>query len=140
MTKLILRDCFIEVDEVDFSDHVSSVEVTLSKDEIDTTNFSGGGRERQHGLKDDNFVVNFQQNFDTASVDDTLYPLWDDETEFTVTVRPTSEAASDTNPEYSGTCILLEYQPLAGQVGELSETSVTFPSQRDGIARDTGAA
>ena len=138
--KFILRDCFIEVDDVDFSDHVSSVEITLSKDEIDTTNFGGDGRERQHGLKDDNFVINFQQNFAADEVDDTLYPLWDDEDEFVVTVRPTGEAASATNPEYSGTCILLEYQPLAGSVGELSETSVTFPSQRDGIARDTGAA
>lgn len=137
--KLILRDCFIEVDEVDFSDHVSSVEITLSKDEIDTTNFGGQGRERQHGLKDDNFVLNFQQNFDAASVDDTLYPLWDDETEFTVRVRPKSGDKAEDNPEYTGTCILLEYQPLNGEVGSLSETSVTFPSQRDGIARDATA-
>ena len=138
-TKFILRDCFIEVDNVDFSDHVSSVEITLTKDEIDTTNFGGDGRERQHGLKDDSFTINFQQNFAADQVDDTLYPLWDDELEFTVTVRPTSEAKGPANPEYSGDCILLEYQPLAGQVGELSETSVTLPSQRVGIARDAEA-
>lgn len=139
MAKLVLRDCFIEVDEVDFSDHVSSVEINLSKDEVDTTNFGGDGRERQHGLKDDSFVLNFQQDFDSGEVDDTLFPLWDDEDEFDVTVRPTSDSAATDNPEYSGTCILLEYQPLAGSVGELSETSVTFPAQRDGIERDDGS-
>lgn len=137
MAKLVLRDCFISVDGTDFSDHVSSVEITLSKDEIDTTNFGGSGRERTHGLKDDNFVLNFQQDYAAASVDAVLYPLYDLETEFVVIVRPTAAAVGVNNPQYSGTCILLEYQPLSGDVGALSETSVTFPSQRDGIARAT---
>ncbi|WP_119728337.1 hypothetical protein [Thermomonospora amylolytica] len=137
MSKLVLKDCYIEVDGVDFSDHVSSVEVNMTKDEIDTTNFGGSGRERAHGLKDDSFVLNFQQDFDPASVDATLYPLWDQEQEFTVRVRPRAGAVSATNPQYTGTCILLEYQPLNGSVGELSETSVTFPAQRQGITRAT---
>lgn len=137
MAKVVLRDCFIEVDGVNFSDHVSSVTVNLSKDEIDTTNFGGDGRERTHGLKDDSFELNFQQDFDADSVDETLYPLWDEETEFTVVVRPTAAVIGATNPEYSATCILLEYQPLAGAVGELSETSVTMPAQRSGIERAT---
>lgn len=137
MAKLVLRDCYIVVNGVNFSDHCSSVEVNLSKDEVETTNFSGSGRERVAGLKDDNFVINFQQDFAAAQVDATLYPLWNGETEFTVEVRPTSAAASTTNPKYTATCILLEYQPLSGKVGDLSETEVTFPAQRTGIARAT---
>ena len=136
MGKLILRDCFIEVDTVELSDHVSSVEVSLEKDEIDTTNFGGDGRERAHGLKNDSFTLNFQQNYDSASVDATLYPIWDEEEEVVVTVRPKSAAKGDDNPEYSGTCILLSYSPMNGDVGQLSTTSVTFHAQRDGIARD----
>ncbi len=137
MAKLVLRDCFIEVDGVNFSSHVSSVTINLSKDEIDTTNFGGSGRERAHGLKDDSFELTFQQDYDANSVDDTLYPLWDDEEEFVVKVRPRSSATSTNNPEYSATCILLEYTPLAGDVGDLSTTDVTFPAQRQGIARAT---
>lgn len=137
MSKIILKNCFIEVDGVNFSSHTSEVEINLTKDEIDTTNFGGAGRERAHGLKDDSFTINFQQDFDPASVDATLYPLWDSEAEFEVKVRPTSQPVSATNPEYTATCILLEYQPLAGSVGELSETSVTFPAQREGIQRTT---
>lgn len=137
MAKLVLRDCFIEVNGVDFSSHVSSVTVNLVKDEIDTTNFGGDGRERAHGLKDDSFELNFQQDFAAGEVDATLYPLWDLETEFVVKVRPRASATSVTNPLYSATCILLEYQPLAGDVGDLSETEVTFPAQRNGIVRAT---
>ena len=139
MAKLILKDCFIEVDNTELSDHVSSVEVQLSKQEIDTTNLGGDGRERAHGLKDDSFTLNFQQNYDAGSVDDVLYPLWDQEEEFTVTVRPKATAVSADNPEYSGTCILLSYSPVSGDVGALSTTSVTFHAQREGITRVTAS-
>ncbi|HSE46461.1 MAG TPA: hypothetical protein VLA89_14135 [Gemmatimonadales bacterium] len=138
MAKLVLRDCYIEVNGVDFSAHVSSVTINLSKDEIDTTNFGGDGRERAHGLKDDSFEVTFQQDFDAGSVDDVLYPLWDEETQFDVVVRPRgSSPVSSSNPSYSAECILLEYTPLAGDVGDLSTTDVTFPAQRLGIVRAT---
>jgi hypothetical protein len=137
MAKIVLKNCKIEVAGVDFSDHVSQVEIQLKKQSIDTTNFSGGGKEQIAGLKDDEFTVSFQQDFAPGEVDAVLYPLYDLETEFTVKVRPTSSAISASNPEYSGTCILLEYSPLAGKVGDLSDTKVKFPTQRSGIARAT---
>lgn len=137
MGKIVLRDCTITVNGVDLSDHVSSVEVNFVKDEVETTNFSGQGRERIAGLKDDSFVVTFQQDYAAGEVDQTLFPLYNNENEFTVVVKPTAAAVSATNPSYTGTCILLEYQPLSGSVGDLSETEVTFPSQRTGIARAT---
>lgn len=137
MAKLVLKNPVITVNSVDLSDHIDNVEIMLSKDEIDTTNFGGDGRERIAGLKNDSFTLNFQQDFGTAEVDATLYPLWDDETEFTVSVQPSTGSTTVTNPLYSGTCVLLEYQPLVGGVGELSRTSVSFPSQRVGITRAT---
>lgn len=137
MAKLILKDCFIEIDGVNFSDHSSSVALTLKKAGVDTTNFSGGGKEQRAGLKDDTIEVTLQQNFDPGLVDDILYPLYDSEDEFTVRVRPKAGAVAASNPEYSATCLLLEYQPLSGKVGDLSETKVTFPTQRSGITRTT---
>lgn len=137
MAKLVLKDCSVVVNSVNFSDHVSHVTIHLTKTEIDTTNFSGSGHERVAGLKDDSFEINFQQDYVAGQVDATLYPLWANETEFTVVVKPTAAAVSVTNPTYTGTCILLDYQPLNGDVGKLSETSVKFPAQRTGIVRAT---
>ena len=134
--KQILRDVQVTVNGTNFSDHISSVEVNASKDEIDTTSFDGSGRERKAGLQDNSFVVNFQQDFDAGEVDAVLWPLWNAENEFTVAVAPTVGAKSATNPSYEGTCILLEYSPLNGKAGELSETSVTFPVQRGTFVRD----
>lgn len=137
MGKFVLRTCQVVINGVNFSDHVDSVEVTTKKKSIDTTNFSGGGTEATAGLKEDQFVINFQQDFGAAEVDATLWPLFNNETEFTVAVRPQTAAISTTNPEFSATCLLLEYTPLSGKVGELSSAKVTFPTQRSGIARAT---
>ncbi|MEU8683140.1 MULTISPECIES: hypothetical protein [Streptomyces] len=137
MAKFVLKNCRVEVNAIDFSDHTSSVEISLSKDDVETTSFSGSGRERVAGLKNEKFTINFQQDFAASNVDATLWPLYNNETEFSVKVRPTSSAISATNPEYVASCILLEYQPLAGKVGDLSDTSVTFPVQRGTLARNT---
>jgi len=137
MAKLVLRDCVITINGTDFSDHASSAEINMSKDEVETTNFSGAGRERVHGLQDNSFTVTLQQDFAAGEVDDVLYPLWNNETEFTVTIKPRFGSVSASNPLYSGTCILLEYQPLAGDVGDLSETEVTFNVQRGTFTRAT---
>lgn len=137
MAKLVLRDCYVVVNGTNFSDHTSSVEINMSKDEVETTNFSGSGRERVHGLQDNSFKITFQQDFAASSVDAVLYPLWNNETEFTIEVRPTSGAVSASNPKYTGTCILLEYQPLSGDVGDLSETEVEFNVQRGTFTRAT---
>jgi hypothetical protein len=137
MAKVILKDCYIVVNGTNFSDHISAVTVNLSKDDVETTSFSGGGRERMQGLKDDSFEITLQQDFDAASVDSVFYPLYDLGTEFEVEVRPTSSAVSATNPSYIGDCILMEYSPLDGKVGDLSETKVKIPTQRTGITRAT---
>lgn len=133
-TKLVLTECVIYVNGINFSDHVSNVTVTLKKAAIDTTNFAGGGKEQQGGLKEDSFQIEFQQDFAAAEVNATLFPLYENGTEFTVAVQPFQGAVSATNPSFSGTCILLEYTPLSGKVGDLSTTKVTFPTQRTGVA------
>lgn len=136
MAKFILKDCFIMINAVDFSDHCSSVEISLSKDDVETTSFDGSGRERKAGLRNEKITVNLQQDFAALEVDATLWPLYNGETEFPIRIRPTQGAIAADNPEYQATCVLLEYQPLAGKVGDLSETSVTLPVQRGTLVRD----
>lgn len=137
MAKLVLKDCYITINGTNFSDHVSSVTVSLSKKGVDTTSFSGGGAEQVAGLKSDEFDMELQQDYAAASVDAVLYPLYNNETEFTIEVRPTGAARSVTNPAYTGTCILLDYSPLDGKPGDLSNTKIKFPTQRTGITRQT---
>jgi hypothetical protein len=137
MSKLVLKDCYVVINGTNFSDHVSSVTVSLTKKGVDTTSFSGSGSEQVAGLKSDEFDMQIQQDYANASTDAVLYPLYANETEFTIEVRPTSAGVSVNNPKYTGTCILLDYSPLDGKVGDLSDTKIKFPTQRTGITRAT---
>jgi hypothetical protein len=137
MAKLILTNCYVEVNGTNLSDHSSSVEMELTKDDVETTSFDGSGKEVKAGLQDSTITVTFQQDFAAASVDSVLWPLWNNETEFVVKVKPTQAATSTTNPQYSATCVLLEYHPVDGDVGDLSETEAEFVIQRGSIVRAT---
>lgn len=122
MTKLVLTEAFVEIDGVDMSCWVNNVEITLSKAEVDANTFCG--QDTLAGLEESSFSIGLIQDFDAAAVDATLFPLWDAEDTFTVVVRPDNGVVSATNPEYSGTCRLLEYQPLSGGPGDLAEISI----------------
>ena len=137
MAKSLLLNCYIAIAGVDVSDHVSSVEVSFKRAQVDSTNFSGGGKEAMPGLKSDSFTIQVQQDFAAASINAILQPLYAAGTEFVVEVRPAAGAISASNPSFTGTCILFEYQPLSGKVGDLSDTKVTLPTQRSGIAMAT---
>ncbi|MGW6255413.1 hypothetical protein [Streptomyces sp. NPDC055085] len=127
----------MSINGTDVSDHVVDVTVTMSKNDVDITNFGGGGSEVQAGLKKDMFQMTLQQDFSASSIDQILYPLYNNETEFAIEVRPTQSAVSSTNPKYTGTCVLLDYVPVDGKPGEVSKSKIKFPAQRAGITRAT---
>jgi hypothetical protein len=65
------------------------------------------------------------QDFAAANVEATIYPLVGTTT--TVEIIPVDTTVSSTNPKYtvSGT-FLAAHSPVAGAVGELAMTSLTF--------------
>lgn len=126
MPKLILTDAYIEVDAVDLSCFADSVEVNLSRAEVEANDFCG--QDIMQGLEQSSFTINFHSSFGVGEVNETLFPLWNTGETFVVSVRPVKAAVvSATNPEFTGTVRLMEYMPIAGEVGSLSESSVTFP-------------
>jgi hypothetical protein len=136
MTKFVLKDAFITVDAVDLSDHCSSVTIETTFDEVDVTGFGGTYKEIIQGMGDATITLNIFQDFAAASVDATLWPLSQSGETFVVVVRPTSAAVSATNPQYNMTGVLLNYNPLAGGVGEASATDVSIRnSSQTGLTR-----
>ena len=136
MARFVIRDAFISINAVDLSDHATSVTIETTKPAVDATVFGDEGYSSLHGIPTDTFTVNFHQDFAATEVDATLWPLFDDETTFDVLVRPFPGAISATNPQYSGSCKLHEYQPLQGEIGDISETEIEFAVQGK-IARAT---
>jgi len=130
MAEIVLKDASVVVNSVDLSSRVSSVTINYSAEILDKTAMGANSRSRIAGLKDFSIDVEFNQDYATSNVDATLFPLVG-AAAFSIVVKPTSGAVSTTNPSYSGNVLLESYSPIAGGVGELEKTSVTFPGDGD---------
>ena len=107
----------------------------VSAAEQETTAFGNTYIQRIAGLKDASVTLDFHQDFGSASVDATLFPLLGSNA--TVTVIPSGTAVTATNPSYTGVFLVTEYQPFASSVGDLATLSVTWPLADGTIARGT---
>lgn len=126
MSKFVLLDADINVDGTDLSNFASSVEIEDSAEEKDLTGFGDDYRVFAQGLKDATITVTFFNDFDAASVDAILEPLYSGGSTFDVVVKPTSAAVSSTNPSYTMTSRMFSYSPFGGAIGEASDTDVAF--------------
>lgn len=126
MATFAFTDALVKINSVDLSDHITKVTITAKVDELENTAFGATYHGRTGGLVDGSISIDFNQDFASGKVDATVWPLLGTST--TVSVRPTSAATSATNPVYSGSFLVSEYQPLDGGVGDLTKVSVTWPS------------
>ena len=127
MARIVLTDAKITINGVNLSDHITSVSLSTSDDVVDTSAFgTGGARTRVAGLADNSVTLEFAQDYAAANVEATIYPLLGTIT--TVVVSPTSTSpGTATNPSYTFSALVSEWQPLSGAVGELATASVTWP-------------
>jgi hypothetical protein len=140
MAKFVLTDVKTTINGVNFSDHLASVTIDLTADEVETTSFGGSGfRTRVGGLKDGSITLSFHNDFGTSgsdAVDATIWSLFN--TAATVVVTPSSSAVSASNPSYSGLFLVSQVNPVSGSVGDLATRDVTWPTAgTGGITRAT---
>ena len=138
MARIVLTDAYVKLNNVDLSDHIASVEIAQSFDSIETTAFGDSGRTRTGGLEDSSVTLSFHQDFAAASVDQTIAPLVGGTAAFEIRAVGTATAVSSTNPKWTGTVLITEWNPLSGAVGELSTADVTWPVSGQ-VTRGTAA-
>lgn len=127
MAKYVMTSTKVTINGTDFSSALNSVELALSANEVDTTNFaSNGWTATAAGLKSGSLTLNFMQDFGAGSVNAVLQPLFGSSA--TVVVTPLGTTVSATNPSWTGEFLVSQYSPIAGAVGDLAVFSVTWPS------------
>lgn len=140
MAKMILNDAFFKAgasgSEVDLSDHVRSVSISMSTDIVDATCMSDSYKDKLAGMTDWKVEVEFAQDYAAGEVDATLFALLG--TDVSLIIRPSSDAVGVDNPEYTGTAIMSNYAPLDGKVSDLNTNKVTFEG-RANLGRATSA-
>lgn len=122
-----MLDATVFVNAVNLSNYVRSVQLQVEQDELETNTMGGNGyKSRIGGLKDWNVQIEFNSEFvDPQGVDAVLWPLFGTTT--SIAIKPTSAAVSPTNPEYQGTVLVNQINPMGGSVGEVSTVEVQWP-------------
>ncbi len=137
MAKFYAQDYKITVGTANLSTSLASVTLDITADEVETTAFGSNYRTRIGGLRDASVSLDFHQDFGAGAVDALLFPLLG--STVAVKIVPTSGTITATNPEYSMDCLVTQYQPFAGAVGDLATLSVTWPVS-GAVTRATAAA
>lgn len=114
----------LTVNSVSLSDHVQSITINRSFDELEVTAMGDSGHKFVKGLEASSITIDFLNDTATANVLQTLQAAWG--TNVTVTVKQTSAATSATNPLYTMTCLVNNTTDINGAVGDLSTQSVTW--------------
>ena len=111
---------------VDLSDHVREIHLR-DNTEFDIEQRMGSTVRVRHAvIKDWGLEINLYQDFAGSEVDATLSADALAKTPRTWTVRKNKASAiSATNPDYTATGYISEYEPLSGAFGELLGTRIT---------------
>lgn len=124
MASIPFIDADFRVNSVNLSPYVTSVTLDYTADELDDTAMGDTHRSFIGGLKEFTLTVEFNQDFASSAVDQTLWPLFGTVT--TWTLKATSAANAATNPQYSGSVLINQYPPFGNAVGEKATVSVTW--------------
>ena len=114
----------LTVNSVDLSNHVTSVSLNRTFDELEVTAMGDSGHKFVKGLEASSITIDFLNDTATANVLQTLQAAWG--TNVTVTVKQTSAATSATNPLYTMTALVNNTTDINGAVGDLGTQSVTW--------------
>jgi hypothetical protein len=115
----------VKVNSVDLSDHVTSVTLNRSFDELEVTAMGDSGHKFVKGLEASSITIDFLNDTASASVLATLQAAWG--TNVTVVLlQSKGTTVSATNPLYTATCLINNTTDINGAVGDLSTQSITM--------------
>jgi hypothetical protein len=124
MAVLALTDASITINSISLGNRANSVTINYEIDSIEVTAFGDTGHKFAGGLQNNSIEIALMQDFAAANVEATIFPLVGTTT--TVVIKPTSAVVSATNPSYTITAFLAAHTPVAGAVGELAMTTLSF--------------
>lgn len=114
----------VTVNSVDLSNHVTSVTLNRTFDELEVTAMGDNGHKFVKGLEASSLTLDFLNDTASANVLATLQAAWG--TSVTVTLKQTSAVVSATNPLYTMTCLVNNTTDINGAVADLGTQSVTW--------------
>lgn len=121
----VITNAAVTIGGVDLSQHITKVTLSTTRAEIETTTFGNTAKRRVGGLADNSVSFDFNNDFNGATTEATLYPLLGSTAQ--VQVWPAGTTTGTANPKFTFNVLVTEWTPLDAQVGELTTASITWP-------------
>jgi Flp pilus assembly protein TadG len=115
----------IKVNSVDLSDHVTSVTLNRSFDELEVTSMGDSAHKFTKGLEASSVTIDFLNDTAAANVLATLQAAWGT-TVTVVLLQEKGTAVSATNPLYTMSVLVNGTTDINGAVGDIGTQSVTW--------------
>ncbi len=128
----------IKVATVDLSDHVQSVTLNRTFDELSVVAMGDSSAKAVKGLETSSITIDFLNDTASASVLPTLQAAFGT-TVTVVLLQDKSAAVSATNPLYTMSCLVNNLTDINGAVGDISMQSVTWNCNSTVAVTTTGS-
>lgn len=128
----------VKINSIDLSDHITSVTLQQTFDEVEVTAQGSTAHQFSKGLESSQLTLNFLNDFAASSVAATLQSAYG--TTVTAVLIPVKgTAVSATNPLYTVSILVNNLQPLNGAVGDISNSSITFTCNSTVVQTTSGS-
>ena len=127
----------VKVNSVDLSDHVTSVTLNRSFDELEVTAMGDTGHKYVKGLEASSVTIDFLNDPASANVLATLQAAWGTTVEVKL-LQEKGTAVSATNPLYTMNVLVNNTTDINGGVGDMGTQSVTWNVQGATTVATTG--
>ena len=127
----------VKVNSVDLSDHVTSVTLNRSFDELEVTAMGDLGHKFVKGLEASSVTIDFLNDTASANVLATLQAAWGTTVEVKL-LQEKGTAVGATNPLYTFNVLVNNTTDINGGVGDVGTQSVTWNVQGATSVATTG--
>lgn len=128
----------VKVNNVDLSDHVTSVTLNRSFDELEVTAMGDTGHKYVKGLEASSVTIDFLNDTASANVLATLQAAWGTTVEVKL-LQEKGTAVGATNPLYTFNVLVNNTTDINGGVGDIGMQSVTWNVQGATTVATTGS-
>ena len=128
----------VKVNNVDLSDHVTSVTLNRSFDELEVTAMGDTGHKFVKGLEASSVTIDFLNDTASANVLATLQAAWGTTVEVKL-LQEKGTAVGATNPLYTFNVLVNNTTDINGGVGDVGTQSVTWNVQGATSVATTGS-
>ena len=127
----------VKIASVDLSDHVTSVTLNQTFDELEVSAMGDAAHKFVKGLESATLTVSFLNDQAAASVLDTLSDAYGTTVAWKL-LQDKNSAVSATNKLFSGDLLVNNLTPINGGVGDMSTQDITFTVNSVVTVADTG--